>query len=229
MLSVSDDGSPRCATALLPGGEVTIRYELRARPGRHAFRPTTVLCRDASGSVEVERSLTAASSVECAAEVPTVPLRAQSGHHPGPLVTDDGGEGIEFHSVEKYQRGDPANRIDWRRYARTGELTSLTFRTERLAEVVVCVDARPVSYRAADATEPHGVALAVDAADRIGDALFDANHRVGLWPGSDGASACFRPRAVAITPAGSTVGWRRIRPSGWSRRKRRARPSVRAG
>jgi uncharacterized protein (DUF58 family) len=179
MLSVSD-GSPRCATALLPGGEVTIRYELRARPGRHVFRPTTVLCRDASGSVEVERSLTAASSVECAAEVPTVPLRAQSGHHPGPLVTDDGGEGIEFHSVEKYQRGDPANRIDWRRYARTGELTSLTFRTERLAEVVVCVDARPVSYRAADATEPHGVARAVDAADRIGDALFDANHRVGL-------------------------------------------------
>lgn len=56
----------------------------------------------------------------------------------------------------------------------------MTFRTERLAEVVVCVDARPVSYRAADATEPHGVARAVDAADRIGDALFDANHRVGL-------------------------------------------------
>ena len=179
MLSVSD-GSPRCATALPPGGEATIRYELRARPGRHAFRPTTVLCRDASGSMEVETSLAAASSFECAAEIPTVPLRAQSGHHPGPLVTDDGGEGIEFHSVEKYQRGDPANRIDWRRYARTGELTSRVFRTERLAEVVVCVDARAASYRAADATEPHGVALAVDAADRIGDALFDANHQVGL-------------------------------------------------
>jgi len=98
----------------------------------------------------------------------------------GPLVTDDGGEGIEFHSVEEYRRGDPANRIDWRRYARTGELTSMTFRTERLAEVVVCVDARPASYRAADATEPHAVALAVDAAGRIGDALFDANHQVGL-------------------------------------------------
>ncbi|MFC6887659.1 DUF58 domain-containing protein [Halorubrum trueperi] len=179
MLSVSD-GSPRCATALLPGGEVTIRYELRVRPGRHVFQPTTALCRDASGSVEVERSLTAASSFECAAEVPIVPLRAQSGHYPGPLVTDDGGEGIEFHSVEKYQRGDPANRIDWRRYARTGELTSMAFHTERLAEVVVCVDARPASYRAADATEPHAVALAIDAADRIGDALFDANHRVGL-------------------------------------------------
>jgi len=139
-----------------------------------------VLCRDASGSVEVELSLTAASSFECEAEIPTVPLRAQTGHHPGPLVTDDGGEGIEFHSVEEYRRGDPANRIDWRRYARTGELTSMTFRTERLAEVVVCVDARPASYRAADATEPHAVALAVDAAGRIGDALFDANHQVGL-------------------------------------------------
>jgi len=90
-----------------PGGEVTIRYELRARPGRHAFQPTTVLCRDASGSVEVELSLTAASSFECEAEIPTVPLRAQTGHHPGPLVTDDGGEGIEFHSVESTGAGTP--------------------------------------------------------------------------------------------------------------------------
>jgi len=179
MLSVSD-GSPRCATALLPGGEATISYELQARPGRHAFRPTTVLCRDASGSVEVETTLTAASAFECEAAVPDVPLRALSGHHPGPLVTDEGGEGIEFHSVEEYRRGDPASRIDWRRYARTGELTSMEFHTERLAEVVVCVDARPASYRAASATDPHAVALAVDAAGRIGDALFDANHRVGL-------------------------------------------------
>ncbi|WP_123620142.1 DUF58 domain-containing protein [Halorubrum sp. CSM-61] len=179
MLSVSD-GSPRCATSLLPGGEATISYELRARPGRHVFQPVTALCRDASGSVEVETSIAAASAFECEAAVPDVPLRAPSGHHPGPLVTDEGGEGLEFHSVEEYQRGDPASRIDWRRYARTGELTSMTFRTERLAEVVVCVDARPESYRAADATEPHAVALAADAAGRIGDALFDANHRVGL-------------------------------------------------
>ena len=179
MLSVSD-GSPRCGTALLPGGEVTVQYELRARPGRHVFQPTTVLCRDASGAVEVEDSLTAASSVECAAEIPNVPLRTQTGHHAGPLVTDDGGEGLEFHFVREYQHGDPANRIDWRRYARTGELTSLAFRVERLAKVMICVDARPVSYRAGSATDPHAVALAIDAADRIGDALFDANHCVGL-------------------------------------------------
>ncbi|WP_235271509.1 DUF58 domain-containing protein [Halorubrum saccharovorum] len=180
MLSVSG-GSPRRATALLPGGEATIRYELRARPGRHAFRPATVLCRDASGSVEVERSLPAADSFECEAAVPDVPLRGQSSHHPGPLVTDEGGEGIEFHSVETYQRGDPANRIDWRRYARTGELTSMEFRTERLAEVVVCVDARPASYRAAAATEPQVRGRARRRrGGRVGDALFDANHRVGL-------------------------------------------------
>jgi len=103
----------------------------------------------------------------------------------------------------------------------------MTFRTERLAEVVVCVDARPASYRAADATEPHAVALAVDAAGRIGDALFDANHQVGL--AGFGRHVCVLPtRTVPITPAGSTVGWRRIRPSGWIRRKRHARPIVRA-
>lgn len=187
MLSVCG-GSPRCASALRPGGEVTLEYELRARPGRHQFQPTTLLCRDASGSIEIETAATAESPIECAARVPTVPLRARSRHRTGPLVTNEGGSGLEFHTVEEYKRGDPASRIDWRRFARTGELTSVAFRTERLADVVICVDARPEAYRASAATEPHAVVHAVDAAGRIGDALFDANHRVGL--AAFGSTAC---------------------------------------
>ncbi|WP_348612591.1 DUF58 domain-containing protein [Halobaculum rarum] len=181
-------GSPRAATTLRPGDEATLEYELRARPGRHRFQPTTLLCRDVSGSVEVETAVAARTTIECAARLPTVPLRARSRHRTGPLVTDEGGSGLEFHSVTEYERGDPASRIDWRRFARTGELTSVAFRTERLADVVVCVDVRPAAFRASDATEPHAVAHAVDAADRIGDALLEANHRVGLAAiGRDGS------------------------------------------
>ncbi|MFO7927766.1 DUF58 domain-containing protein [Natronomonas sp.] len=188
MLAV-DDGSPRCATALRPGGETTVTYRVRARAGRHRFQPTTVLCRDASGAVELETAVTAEDTIECAARIPAVPLRARSSYRTGPLLTDDGGRGLEFHSVEEYRRGDPASRIDWRRYARTGELTSVTFRLERLADVIVCVDARPEAYRASVDSEPHAVAHAVDAAGRIGDALFDAPHRVGL--AAFGRELCF--------------------------------------
>lgn len=181
-------GSPRAATTLRPGDEATLEYELRARPGRHRFQPTTLLCRNVSGSVEVETAVAARTTVECATRLPTVPLRARSRHRTGPLVTDEGGSGLEFHSVAEYERGDPASRIDWRRFARTGELTSIAFRTERLADVVLCVDVRPAAFRASDAAEPHAVAHAVDAADRIGDALLDANHRVGLAAiGRDGS------------------------------------------
>ncbi|WP_299334189.1 DUF58 domain-containing protein [Haloplanus sp.] len=204
-------GSPRGGATIGPGESVTLTYDLRARPGRHRFGPTTLLCRDASGAVEVERRIDAPDRIDCSATLPTVPLRGRSGHRTGPLVTDDGGSGLEFHSVTEYERGDPANRIDWRRFARTGELNSVTFRTERLADVVVCIDARPDAYRARSDDDPHAVAHAVDAAGRIGDALLDANHRAGLAafgresfllaPGSGDDHAHRFHRRLATAPA----------------------------
>lgn len=173
-------GSARAATTLRPDETITLNYALRARPGRHQFQPTTAICRDASGSIEVETHVAASDEIECATHLPSVPLRAQSRHRTGPLVTDESGSGLEFHSVTEYERGDPANRIDWRQFARSGELTTVTFRPERLADVIVCVDARPEAYRASDPSEPHAVAHAVDAAGRIGEVLFESNHRVGL-------------------------------------------------
>ncbi|MGM0606057.1 MAG: DUF58 domain-containing protein [Halobacteriota archaeon] len=174
------DGSPRRATTLEPDGSVTIEYDLRVRPGRHWFRPTTLLCRDASGAIEVETEVAELTTIECGSGISTVPLRSRSRHRTGTLITDEGGSGLEFHSVKSYERGDAASRIDWRRFARTGELTSIAFRTERLADVVLCVDARPAAYRASDRSDPHAVAHAVAAAGRIGDALLGMNHRIGL-------------------------------------------------
>jgi uncharacterized protein (DUF58 family) len=184
-------GSPRCATALRPGDEATISYDLRARSGRHRFQPTTLLCRDASGATAVETTVAVDTEIECAARIPTVPLRTSTRHRTGPLVTEEGGSGLEFHSVKEYEPGDPASRIDWRRFARTGELSSVMFRTERLVDVVVCVDARHDAYRASTDSEPHAVAHAVDAAGRIGDALFAAHHRVGL--AAFGRESCLLP------------------------------------
>ena len=179
MLSVVE-GSPRCATTLAAGGTTTLSYELAVRSGGHRFQPTTVLCRDAGGSVEVETTIEEPTEITAAAELPTLPIGSGRGHHVGRLPTEQAGEGIEFHSVDRYEPGDPIARIDWRRFARTGELTTVAFRTAVTADVLICVDTGGAAYRAASETEPHAVAYAVDAAERIADALFAENHRVGL-------------------------------------------------
>ena len=179
LLSVVD-GSARCATTLAPGETVTLSYSVGLRPGRHRFQPSTVLCRDASGALEVETSLSEPTEISSAARLPDVPLAVQDRHRSGPLRVDSSGDGIEFHSVEEYTPGDPPSRIDWRRFARSRELRSVSYHPERIAEIIVCVDARASSYRASSHGEPHAVAHSVEAAGRIADTLFESTHRVGL-------------------------------------------------
>ena len=210
MLSV-EGGSPRRGTALRPGSAATIEYSIRARHGTHRFRPTMVIARDASGATETETTATEETVIECGSRVPEVPLRATSRHRSGQLVTDDGGSGLEFHRVKEYERGDSTSRIDWRRYARTGELISIDFRKEQLADIVLCVDAREAAYRASSEDNPHAVAYATDAADRIAGTLFQADHRVGL--AAVGRTLCWLPpgtgrdhrerlsRLLAVDPA----------------------------
>ena len=179
MLTVVD-GSPRCAVPLAPGANATITYDLAVRSGGHRFQPATVLCRDASGTVEVETMVAEPTEIESAAALPTLPIGAPRGHRVGRLPTEQAGDGLEFHSVDSYEPGDPVARIDWRRFARTGELTTVAFRTAVTADVLLCLDTSAAAYRARSDTEPHAVAYAVDAAARIADALFAENHRVGL-------------------------------------------------
>lgn len=179
LLSLTD-GSARCATTLAPGESVTLSYSVEVRPGRHRFQPTTILCRDASGALEVETTLSEPTEITSAARLPTVPLAVQDRHRSGPLSVDSSGEGIEFHSVEEYTPGDPPSRIDWRRFARSRELRSVSYHPERIAELLVCIDARASSYRASNPGEPHAVAHSVEAAGRLADTLFESTHRVGL-------------------------------------------------
>jgi uncharacterized protein (DUF58 family) len=71
------------------------------------------------------------------------------------------------------------SRIDWNRYARTGEPTTVEYQREQAAKVVVVVDARAASYRGRE-DEPHAVAYAVSAARQVIETLIDSRNRVGL-------------------------------------------------
>jgi uncharacterized repeat protein (TIGR01451 family) len=179
------DGSPHLGTVLRAGESRTHAYAIRAERGTHEFDPVEIACRSLNGSHETELTSSAETTVTCqptmdGADAP--PLRDLVAGHGGQLPTDRGGTGIEFHGVREYRPGDRANRIDWARRARTGELTTLEFREERRATVVLCIDAREAAHvkGTADDGEIHAVERSVRAAADISSGLLDAGHRVGL-------------------------------------------------
>lgn len=183
-------GSPRLGTALRAGRSATFRYTVEARRGVHRFEPLTVMARDASGAAERETTVEAATSISCVPRLaPTqlsVPLRAQTAQYTGPVPTEIGGSGVEFFATREYRPGDPMARVDWNRVARTGELSTVEYRVERSATVVLVVDARHEAY--VGGTD-HAVERSVDAARELASSLMDAGHRVGV--AAIGADDCW--------------------------------------
>jgi uncharacterized protein (DUF58 family) len=121
-----------------------------------------------------------ATQLDCRVAVADIPLRRQTTAHAGTLPTDAGGPGIEFHSTRDYQRGDPASRINWRRYAKTGDLSTVNYRERRAAAVVLAVDARAESDVAARSDTPSGASLSAYAAAQAVEPLEGSGHQVGL-------------------------------------------------
>lgn len=173
------DGAPRHGTALRPGESASFTYGVEARRGRHHFEPATVVTRDLSGAREAEIRVDTDTAVDCASDVASVPLRGRTLDDVGRVLADGGGAGTEFHQTRDYRRGDPLSRVDWNRYAQTGDLTTIEFRKERAATVLLVVDARPSAYRGIDG-EPHAVTYGVAAAQQLARTLVGNRNRVGL-------------------------------------------------
>ena len=176
-------GVARLGTALRPGKTAHLSYVVEAERGDHEFDPVTVIARDFSGAVEVETEVEVETTLRSVPKLGTtvdVPLRAQTTQYTGRVTTDVGGSGVEFHATREYRPGDPLSRVDWNRLARTGELTTIQFREERAASVVVLVDTRENAYLARDDDERNAVQYGVDAAGKVVTKLLDAGDRVGL-------------------------------------------------
>ena len=192
-----ETGSARHGTALRPGEEATFTYELIARRGVHSFGPAQVLSRPIAATLERERTIRAETTLTCVPELEPVrvpvPLRAQTTSYPGRIDTDVKGEGLEFYSTREYQMGDPLRRIDWNRRARSGELATLEFREERMATVILVIDARSVAYRAPGPHRRTAVERSIDGAGSVFARLLDDGDRVGI--------TAFGPEGCWLAPA----------------------------
>ena len=196
-------GSPRHATSLRPGEAASFSYALRARRGSHPFGPTALVARSIAGTSERRLERRVEGSVTCETRAEGFPLPAETSSYPGHITTDSGGEGVEFYATREFQPSDPMSRIDWKRFARTRELTTVEFRETRAATVLLVVDSRTAAHVARREGEPDAVALSEYAAERLAAALLRRNDRVGL--------ALFGPAERYLEPGGGDEQAARIR------------------
>ncbi len=230
------DGSPRLGTALRAGETATFSYAVTARRGVHTFGPTLLVARDLPGTTEQERLLPAEATLTCVPPLrpltEPVPLRDRATRYVGRVETPSGGEGVEFYATRDYRRGDALSRIDWNRRARTGKLTTVEFREERSATVLLAIDARAGAYVSPEPYAPHAVDRSVEAVGRLFATLVDSGDRVGItalspeecWlaPGSGVDHQVEARELLATHPALSPVpGEGRAAPTRWLRQLRK--------
>ncbi|MFC3958633.1 DUF58 domain-containing protein [Halovivax cerinus] len=179
MLSVRD-GTPRHGAVLGPGESTTFSYRVEPKHGVHRFEPVTAVVRDVSGRLAMVTTLSTSTAISCRSPVRTIPLERVVGNRPGATAGATTGSGVEFSTVRSYRFGDPPGRIDWNRYARSGSLSTVSYREERTESVVLCVDARRECYLSAGPAEPHAVLYERVAAREVLDAVTAAGTPVGL-------------------------------------------------
>jgi len=176
-------GSARRAGLLRTDETMRLTYTVAASRGRHEFGAPVLIARDLFGTVEREYELAVPDELTVPPDfrpLEAAPVRALATGHVGRLPTDRGGSGIEFYQTREYRPGDPMNRIDWNRLAKTDELATLEFRTERSASVVIVADVREEAFVSPGEGAPSAAAVGLGAVDRLFPTFLDAGDTVGL-------------------------------------------------
>lgn len=212
-------GTPNAVVGLRPGERHEITYELVAQRGAHEFGAVSLRARSLSAAATSSASVTPTGGSElfCRVHVEDAPVRDQTMRFVGAISTETGGAGLEFHSTRQYQRGDPMNRIDWRRLAKTGDLTTVDYRVEEAARVMVVVDGRDGVAVSCGPEYPSSRELSSYVAELSTGVLLSAGHEVGVGvfgmalPGTRGrgspsvlepsSGGSFRARVAAVCSA----------------------------
>jgi uncharacterized repeat protein (TIGR01451 family) len=211
-------GSPRRATALRPGESTTVTYSVIAKRGIYEFGDTYLNGQGFSSTDHREQgqSATGTTEITCDAAVHD-PLERELTHkHTGQVPTDDGGTGTEFYAIREHQHSDPVNRIDWNRYAREGELTTVEFRERKGAPVVVLVDLRSAVDVARRQIDPPATELSVYAARRLLDPLFTYGTEAGVAFYTGSRIELLPPARGSDHKARTTLAFREAVAGDWS-------------
>jgi len=180
---VTVDGAPaRGCLSVRPGESESLAYEAVAGHGEHEFPNPVVRLRSLSavGARTARPAAAGDATLSCRRAEESPSLRAAARRQVGTRPADTPGSGLEFHSVREYRHGDDVSRVDWRRFAKTGDLATVNFREPHATATVVVVDARRPTRVGRRPGGPTAAELSVDAAERVFVRLADAGNRVGL-------------------------------------------------
>lgn len=202
------DGTPRGVATLTPDDALTLSYIVLAKRGTFEFDGARLRARSVSASsvATIDLAPTGDQRLTCRLDAESPPLGEQARGYAGQLATDDPGDGVEFHSTRDYSPGDSTARIDWRQYAKRGELTTVSYRDHRTADVVLVIDAREPCRVVAGPGYPSAVELSAYAATRALDDLSGAGHEIGI-------ALAGVPGRPWLAPGGSREHRARVR--GW--------------
>lgn len=173
------EGSPRLGTSLAPGETDSFAYTVETQRGRHDWEPVTVAARDAAGSTTRSTTCEVENSLLACADARSIDLFARTVTAAGRVQSDSAGEGVEFHSVRRYRRGDSLSRVDWNSYTSTGDLRTVEYRRNRAASVVFLLDRTDAAAVAPDGDSLPATELGGYAVGQIGERLLAESNRVG--------------------------------------------------
>ncbi|WP_161803754.1 DUF58 domain-containing protein [Halolamina sediminis] len=176
------DGSARASLALRPGSTGSFSYTVIAKRGDFAFGDARLVARSLLGTdtATLSATVSGADSVNCTDPAALDGLDQATKLRTGVTQSDQGGEGLEFHSTREYRPGDAQNRVNWRQYAKTGDLVTTEFRQERAAREIVLLDVRSETRRSFAPTHPTGAEYAAYAAEAAVEHYRGLGHRVSL-------------------------------------------------
>jgi len=176
------EGTPRGAFSLRPGTSNTVEYSIVTRRGTYKFGEPYLRLRSLAGTDRLtdRLSITGDAAIECVIHGADIEPQQGTLLRTGPVSSDRPGRGIDFHSKRKYRTGDKLSRVDWRHYAKTGDMTTIEFREQNSSKILLVVDARNANYVTPFSGHPTGTELSIYAATRTFDTLVSAGHQVGL-------------------------------------------------
>ncbi|PCR91839.1 DUF58 domain-containing protein [Natrinema ejinorense] len=176
------EGSPRAGGTLEPGDRIRVEYLVVARRGEYAFERPQCRVRGLGASAMATTALPVSGdrSVVCRLDADAPPIEEDGSQRVGQLTVDDPGEGLSFHSTREYHPDDPANRIDWRQYAKRGTLATVRYERQVSATVVLVLDARAPNRVVAGRGRPTAIEYGAYAATRALTDLLGHGHDVGV-------------------------------------------------
>lgn len=175
-------GSPRGVCTLQPNEEVTLSYTITAKRGVFEFDGVRVRNRAVMGTMWVDNVIKpdTVQAVNCTIDPNETPLENQATQYIGQLLGDKGGDGVEFFKTREYHHGDSPSRINWRDLAKTGELSTITYREQQTAEITIVLDAREYAHTAETSSHPPASVLCSYTTYELTAGLTSDGHHVGV-------------------------------------------------